>query len=118
MVLPGRMLRRDVQLGEIEVVRFDVGAFSHGEAHVGEDLRDLVKHLGDRMDAAFRERSEADRKSYICAFAGQAVRDVFLLKPVLAQIERFAHAVFHRVHASAKSFPLIRWQLADLLHQL
>ena len=42
------MFRRDVQLREVEVVGFDVGAFGDGEAHVGEDRGCFVQDLGDR----------------------------------------------------------------------
>ena len=52
--LPRRMIGRDVQLGEIVVVEFDVRAFGDGEAEIGEDRRDLVEHLGDGMDRALR----------------------------------------------------------------
>ena len=45
------MVGRDVQLGEIVIVIFDVRAFGDGETQIGEDGGDLVQHLGDGMDA-------------------------------------------------------------------
>ena len=42
------MVGRDVQLGEIVIVKFDVRAFGDGEAHIGEDQGDFFQHLGDR----------------------------------------------------------------------
>ena len=53
MILPRGMLGRDVERGEIVEVGLDVGAFGDREAHIGEDLGDLVDHLADRVDAAF-----------------------------------------------------------------
>ena len=46
------MAGREVELGEIVVVALDVRPLGDGEAHVGEDRRDLVDHLADRVDAA------------------------------------------------------------------
>ena len=50
--LARRMAVGEIQRREIEIVGLDVGAFGDREAHVGEDRRDLVDHLADRMDAA------------------------------------------------------------------
>ena len=58
VLLPRGVLGRDVELGEVEVVGLDVRPFGDGEAHVGEDLDDLVEHLADGMDAAAGERAE------------------------------------------------------------
>ena len=45
--LPRRMVGRDVELGEIVIVEFDVRAFGDGEAQIGEDRGDFVQHLAD-----------------------------------------------------------------------
>ena len=58
VVLPRRMLGRNVERGEIVEVGLDVGTLGDREAHIGEDLGDLVGHLADRMDAALGERPE------------------------------------------------------------
>ena len=42
----------EVERGEIVVVGLDLGPLGDAEAELGEDLLDLVDHLGDRMDAA------------------------------------------------------------------
>ncbi len=44
--LPRGMIRRDVELGEIVIVEFDIGAFGDGEAQIGEDRGHFVEHLG------------------------------------------------------------------------
>ena len=50
--LARRMAFGEVELGEVEIVGLDVRPFGDREAHVGEDRRELVDHLADRMDAA------------------------------------------------------------------
>ena len=50
--LPRRMLRRDVERGEIVEIVLDVRALRRREAHLAEDRDDLVDGLADRMDAA------------------------------------------------------------------
>ena len=49
---PRRMAFRKIQLGEIVVVGLDIGTFGDGKSHVGEDRREFVHHLAERMDAA------------------------------------------------------------------
>src|SRR3546814_16588684 len=60
-LLPGRMLRRDVQRAEIVPVVLDVRAFGYGEAHRAEDRHQLVDRLAARMD-----RSEERRVGKAC----------------------------------------------------
>ena len=50
------MLRRNVKRGEIVEVGLDVRSLGDREAHIGEDLGDLVGDLGNRVDAAFGKR--------------------------------------------------------------
>ena len=59
VVLPRRMLGRNVERGEIVEVGLDVGTLGDREAHIGEDLGDLVGDLAHRMDAALGERTLA-----------------------------------------------------------
>ena len=56
------MLRRNVERGEIVEVGLDVRAFGDGEAHIGEDLGDLVGDLTHRVDTAFGKRAFAHRE--------------------------------------------------------
>ena len=62
VLLARGMLRRHVELGEIEIVRLDVGTLGDREAHVGEDLDALIEHLRDRVDAPLRERAGTNRQ--------------------------------------------------------
>ena len=46
------MLGRNVERREVVEVGLDMRPFGHGEAHVAEDLDDLIEHLADRVHAA------------------------------------------------------------------
>ncbi len=74
VLLPRRMLGRNVELGEVEIVRLDVRPFGDGEAHVGEDLDALVVDLADGMDAAVGDGAKANRQSDVGALAGEPLR--------------------------------------------
>ncbi len=63
--LARRVAGREVELGEVEVVAFDVRPFGDREAHVGEDGDDLVRHLADRMDAAGLDGGAAHRQGEV-----------------------------------------------------
>jgi len=62
VVLPCRMLWRNIERGEIVEVGLDVGPFGDREAHIGEDLGDLVGDLAHGVDAALGERPFANGK--------------------------------------------------------
>src|SRR5208282_1074751 len=51
-VFASLMAGREIQLGEIIIVSFDIRPFGDGKAHVGENRGEFVHHLADRMDAA------------------------------------------------------------------
>ncbi len=57
MLLARGMLRRHVELGEVQIIRLDVGPFGDRKPHVAENLDALLEHLGDRVDAPLRERT-------------------------------------------------------------
>ena len=80
VLLPGRMLGRDVELGEVEIVGLDVGAFGNGEAHVAEDLGHLVPHLADGMDAPFLQGPEPHRQRDVGLLGGETRRELAALK--------------------------------------
>ena len=56
MHLARRMAFGEIQLGEVVVVGLDVRTFGDGKAHVGEDRREFVHHLAERMNAALLPR--------------------------------------------------------------
>src|SRR3984957_889956 len=60
--LARRMAGRKVELGEIEVVAFDVRPLGDGESHLGENDGDFVHHLTDRMDAPGLDAGQGHRE--------------------------------------------------------
>src|ERR1700716_2783980 len=50
--LPRRMAFGKIQLGEVVIVGLDIRAFGNRKSHVGEDRRELVHHLAERMNPA------------------------------------------------------------------
>ena len=60
-----RMVRREVERGEVVEVGLDVRTFFDGEAHLAEDVREFFHHLRHRMDRAearaHRRQRDVDR---------------------------------------------------------
>ena len=73
VLLPRRMVGRNVEAFEIIVVGFDVRPFGDGKAHVGKDLGDLVENLADRVNASFRQRPEPHRQRDVRALGCKPV---------------------------------------------
>ena len=69
----GRMAFGEIQRREIVIVGFDVRTFGNGKSHVGKDRRDLVHHLGDRMNAPGFGGGLAHRQGDINGFGFQAL---------------------------------------------
>ena len=78
--LARRMAEREVERGEIVVVGLDVRPFGDGEAEIGEDRRDLVDDLADRMDAAGLERRRADGQGDVDALGFEPAGELLLLQ--------------------------------------
>ena len=70
MLLPRRVLGRDVEGVEVVPVALDLRPLGDGEAEVGEDGGDLVHHLADRVDGALGRG--ARRQGHVGPFAGDA----------------------------------------------
>ena len=118
MLLPRRVLGRNVELGEVVVVGLDVGTFRHGKTHVGEDLDHLVEHLGDRMDAAIADRPEPHRQRDVDPFTLELPGDRCRLQRCLAGLEGGADALLQHVDRLAVALALRGRQRGELLHQL
>src|SRR5262249_21850823 len=43
------MAFQEIQLGEVVVIRLDIGTFGNSEAHVGENRGQLIGNLADRV---------------------------------------------------------------------
>ncbi len=118
MLLPRRVLGWNVELREVEIVRFDVRPFGNGEAHVGEDLDALVVDLADGMDAAVGDGAKANRQSDVCALASEPLRQGPAFQCSLACLECVADARFELVDRLAEGLALLRRQRAERLHQV
>ena len=68
------------------------GTFGDREAHIGEDLGDLVHHLADRMDAALGQRALAHRQRDVGAFLRQLLSRRRLRQLPPPRFERLADA--------------------------
>ena len=118
VLLPRRMLGRNVELGEVEIVGLDVRTFGDGEAHVGEDLDALVVDLADGMDAAVGDGAEANRQRDVGALVREPLRQGLAFQRSLARLQRVADARLELVDRLAEALALLRRQRAELLHQL
>ena len=59
VVLPGGMLGRDIERGEIVEVVLDIGPFGDREPHLAEDRHDFLDGLADGVDTALRAPAAA-----------------------------------------------------------
>ena len=118
MLLARGMLRRDVELGEIVVVAFDVRALGDGKAHVAEDLDHLVEHLTDGMDAPVLQGADADGQRHVGLLAGEPGRERAALQHRLAALQRLADARLEPVDRLPEGLALLRRQRAQRRHQL
>ena len=71
MHLPRRMAFGEIQFGEIVVVGLDIGTFGDRKSHVGEDRRELIHHLAQRMNSARFRRRFAQRQRDVDGLGGQ-----------------------------------------------
>ena len=117
VILPGGMLGRDIELGEIEVVGLDVRPLGHREAHVGEDLDDLVEHLAHGMNAAFGQWPQPHRQRHVGTLGGQPCIDSGGVEHSLAGLECGLHGFLGFVDRCAESLAALRRLLADLGHK-
>ena len=118
VLLPGGVLGRDVELGEVEVVGLDVWPLGDGKAHVAEDLGDLVEHLADRMDAPVLQRAEPHGQRDVGLLGGEPRRERAALQLGLARLQRLADAGLEAVDGLPEGLALIGRQRAELRHQL
>jgi hypothetical protein len=118
VLLPRGMLWGNVEPGEVEVVGLDVGPLGDGEAHVGEDLGDLVEHLAHRVDAPLLQRSETDRQGHVGGLGGEARAQRLALQFRLAALQGLADAGLQRVDGLPERLALVGGERAQPRHQL
>ncbi len=108
VILPRRMLGRDVERGEVVEVGLNIRPLGNREAHIGEDLGDLVGHLAHGVDAALGKRPFAHRKRDIGVLCGELPGRRGLGEFLPLGLERLAYACLQAVDDLAVGLALIR----------
>ena len=111
------MLWRNIEGGKIVIIGFDVGPLDEGEAHIGENLGDLIHHLADGMDAPLPQRALAGGECNVVLFAVQKRGKFSLAQRLLALGQRLADTCLEAVHGLAGRLALFRRQSAEALHE-
>ncbi len=109
-----RVLGGDVQRVEIVPVGLDVRAFGDGKAHLGEDRRQLVRDLADRMDRALRRR--AGRERDVQPLGAQPLVERRVGQRRLARRDGGVDLVLQRVEGGAGGLALVGRHAAELAH--
>src|SRR5262245_25381437 len=99
------MVRRNVERREVVEVLFDVGTFRDLEAHLAENLDDLVDGLADWMQASLRAR--AHRQRHIELLALKARIDFGLSKLGFARLDRRGDRILQLIELGARTLALI-----------
>ena len=118
VLLPRRMLGRDVELGEVEIVGLDVGPFGDGKAHVAEDLGHLVPHLADGMDAPVLQRPEPHGQRDVGLLGGETRRQRAAAPGRPCGLRAPADALLETVDRLPEGLALLGRHLAERRHQL
>ena len=111
--LAGGMAGREVELGEVEVVAFDVRPFGDREAHVGEDGDNLVHHLADRVDPAGLDSGQSHRQRDVERLALELGCERGLLQHAAAHRERFGHRVLQGIDRRPVGLAFVGRELAE-----
>ena len=116
--LPRRVAFGEVERGEVQLVRLDVGPFGHREAEIGEDRGDLLDHLADRVDAAADLRRLAQGKRHVDALGGEpGVEGGFRQRLALGE-DRALHPVAQAVDEGAALATLVGRHRTQRLEEL
>ena len=115
MLLPGGMLGRDVQRVEVVPVGFDLRAFGHGKAHVGEDGGQFLHHLTDGVDRACGAR--AARQRHVQPFGAEAFVQRRIGKARAAGAQGGVDFVLQQVQARPGGLALVRVHATKGGHQ-
>ena len=118
VILPRRMLGRNVERGEIVEVGLDVRPLGDREAHIGEDLGDLVGDLAHRVDAAFGERAFAHREGNVGPLSREPRAQRSAAKRLALGVQRLSDALFELIDGLAEALALFRRHAPERLHQL
>jgi hypothetical protein len=98
---PRRMAFGEIQLGEVVVVGLDIGAFGDRKSHVGEDRRQFIHHLAERMNAALLGGRLAHRQRDVDGLGGEPRVERRRFQDVAARGERLRHRVLGEIDRRA-----------------
>ena len=112
---PRRVAFGDVERGEIVPVVLDLGTGGDGEAKVGEDLRQLVQHLADRVDRPARRGGGG--QGQVNRFGGEAGVENGGFQRFLAFGEGGSDAFAQGMDLGADCLPFLRRHAAQRLQQ-
>ena len=112
--LPGRMLGRDVEGGEIMEIVLDVRPLSDGKTHIAKYRHHFIEHLADRVDAALS--LGANREGNVDFFRAQARIEGATFKRGAARIERIDQFIFDAVERLTSSFARLGIESAEGFH--
>ena len=115
--LAGGMTFREVQLGEIVIVALDVRPLGDGEAHVGEDDRQFVHHLRDRVNAAALQRARPGGERHVERLGLQTRLQRGFRELVAAGGDRLGRLVLQRVDLRALGLALLGRHFAQRREQ-
>src|SRR5580704_7978874 len=115
--LERRMAGREVELGEIVVVAFDVRPLGDGEAHLSENGGDLVHHLADRMDAPSLGAGQRDGQGDVERLALELRLEGRALEHRAPRRQRLRDLILQRVDGCALRLALVRRKLTKRREQ-
>ena len=113
---PRRVALRHVECCEIVPLRLDLGSGRDRETQVRENLRQLVHHLGDRVDAALLARRH--RQRHVERLGRQPPLQLGRFQCRLARADRLGHLLAKRVDARPLGLALLRAHPAQRLEEL
>ena len=111
--LPRRMAFRKIQPGEIVVVGLDVRTLGDRKSHVGEDRRELIHDLAERMDPALFGDGLARRQRDVDGLGGKPRVERRGFQDVAARGQRLRDVVLGEVDRRTLRLALVRRHLAE-----
>ena len=111
--LPRRMAFGEIQLGEVVIVGFDVRTFGDRKSHVGEDRREFVHHLAERMNPALLGGRLAQRQRDVDGLGCQPRVECRGFQDIAARGQRLRHGVLGEIDRRTLGLAFVRRHLAE-----
>jgi hypothetical protein len=112
---PRRMALGEIQLCEVVVVGLDIGTLGDGKAQVGENGRQFVHHLAERMNAALFGGRLPQRQRDVDGLGCQPCIESGRFQDVAARGEREADLVLGEIDRSTLRLAFVRRSSGDIL---